>query len=494
MSTPKYSSLRPSLALARDAIEPGDGAPAAPRTIALDMTPDRNSAGNASSSTPVAVSSAGSLDPAMNAVAARLAAALAQRCDASTDEQAIEGWLGTHAAGSAQTRRAYAREARRLLAWLIWQKGPDDQLLPLVTLPDATAFVHWLMAPGGSLIPEGALARAGLPDTQPVSAGLSKSSLNQAVVILNGLYLHLNTLQAPWGPYAPFNPFRAPKAAVRKGIMLEPDGTPSAKKGPARPTARPGGPLGKALSKELWNEVLATIEMMPRETPAEEGLYWQTWWVVRLQYHSVLRRFESVKALMSDVVRTDIGYELHVVGKGNKAAEILMSDVFVRDMKTYRTALGMSPMPVNRETGPLIAHASPTMRAAGAHISEATLYRRVTGVFEKTADRLRDQGAPWDEIQRLRDATLHGVRHTGITHLLDAGVPMRTTSRLARHASMATTAVYDSQDKRQQLADINTGATKLQQGRDAADAAAPQGVAGPQGAADTPGPGDRERP
>ena len=152
------------------------------------------------------------------------------------------------------------------------------------------------------------------------------------------------------------------------------------------------------------------------------------------------------------------------------------------------TALGMPPMPVNRETGPLIAHASPAMRASGAHISEATLYRRVTGIFEKTADRLRDQGAPWEEIQRLREATLHGVRHTGITHLLDAGVGMRTTSRLARHASIATTAVYDSQDKRQQLAEINSGATKLQE-----DRAAAQGVVQPEDPGGTPGPGGRER-
>lgn len=440
------------------------------RTIVSEMTVEQNLTSQATSPAVTALVGGDQLEGDASSVAKRIAAALSQSYEASTDEQAIQIWLDTHAAASTQTRRAYEREARRLLAWLIWQKGPAAQLLPLVTRPDAAAFVHWLMAPGGSLVPADALVRAGLPARQPVKGGLGRASLNQAVVILNGLYLDLNALQAPWGPYSPSNPFRGLKTAVRKGIELQPDGTPS-RKGPALPATQAGSPLGKALSTKLWDEVLATIEMLPRQTAAEESLYWQTWWIVRLQYHSVFRRFESVKALMSDVGRLDIGYELRVVGKGNKVASILMSKVFVRDMQTYRTALGLPAMPIARETGPLIAHASLDRRAAGEHISEATLYRRVTGVFKRTADRLREQGAPWEDIQRLEEATLHGVRHTGITHLLDAGVSMRTTSRLARHASIATTAVYDSQDKRMQMDELDTGATRLQDGRAAADSA-----------------------
>ena len=57
---------------------------------------------------------------------------------------------------------------------------------------------------------------------------------------------------------------------------------------------------------------------------------------------------------------------------------------------------------------------------------------------------------------------MHWIRHTGITHLLDKGVSMRTTSKLARHASIATTAIYDSQDKNLQIAEINSGVSKLE--------------------------------
>ena len=410
---------------------------------------------------PVVLTGGGQLSADTSGVARRIAEALAARCDANHDEEAIKSWLDVRASASAQTRRAYEREARRLLAWLMWQKGADDQVLPLATTPEATTFLHWLLNPESSLVPGEILARAGLPGKQPVKNGLSDSSLLHAAAVLNSLYQHLNSLRAPWGPYAPFNPFAALKRGVARGVKTGLDGSPLPRLARRAGTAA-DGPAGKALSVSLWSEVLATVELMPRTSPAQIERYWQTWWIVRLQYHSVFRRFESVNARMADVVLTRTGYELQVVGKGNKAASIVMTDVFVRDLITYRRALGLAPMPDPRETGPLILHASPARRAAGAHISELTLYRRVTDVFEATANRIEPLEASAADVQRLRSATLHGIRHTGITHMLDAGVSMRTTSRLARHSSPATTSLYDSLEKETQVQELNRGANKLQ--------------------------------
>lgn len=395
----------------------------------------------------------------------RIASALSERFDASTDEEAIQGWLAARAS-SPQTHRAYDREARRLLAWLAWKKGFEPQLLPLITLPEATDFVAWLVRPAGALIPQAVLEQLGMPDRQPVKEGLGSSSLIQAVSILSSLYEHLGAVRAPWGQYAPFNPFGALKRGVARGV-------PQGSREPQLPrlTTSRGikalrSPQGKALSRALWSEVLQTVELLPRDTQRELDIYWQTWWILRLQYHSVFRRFETAKAKMSDIVRTADGYELAVVGKGNKAASIVMTDVFVRDLKAYRSALGLSPMPQASETGPLVVHTCRDKRAAGAHVSEVTVYRRAIDIFERTAERLLDLGATEEDVEPLRGATLHGIRHTGITHLLDSGVSMRTTSKLARHASIATTAIYDSQDKNQQIAELNSGAAKLEAERD----------------------------
>ena len=86
----------------------------------------------------------------------------------------------------------------------------------------------------------------------------------------------------------------------------------------------------------------------------------------------------------------------------------------------------------------------------------------MTDVFEATANRIEPLGASAADVQRLRSATLHGIRHTGITHMLDAGVSMRTTSRHARHSSPATTSLYDSQERETQVQELNSGANKLQ--------------------------------
>ena len=406
----------------------------------------------------------GSVYPAASTLATvgqRIAAALADQFDASNDDDAINGWLAARA-GSPQTRRAYDREAKRLLAWLAWKKGFELQLLPLITLPEASDFVAWLVRPAGPLIPQSVLAQLGMPDRQPVKEGLGSSSLIQAVSILSSLYEHLGAVRAPWGQYAPFNPFGTLKRGVARGI-------PQGSQEPQLPrlTTSRGikalrNPQGKALSTTLWGEVLQTVELLPRTTQRELDLYWQTWWILRLQYHSVFRRFETAKAKMSDILRTGAGYELAVVGKGNKAASIVMSDLFVRDLKAYRTALGLSPMPQASETGPLVVHTCRDKRAAGVHISEVTVYRRAVDIFERTAERLQKLGATEEDVEPLRGATLHWIRHTGITHLLDKGVSMRTTSKLARHASIATTAIYDSQDKNLQIAEINSGVSKLE--------------------------------
>lgn len=382
----------------------------------------------------------------------RLGKDLVEQSDVSTDEQAIEAWLRVHAAGSSETRRAYEREARRLLAWLVWKTAPGDQLLPLVTLQQAVAFVRWLSEPTGELVPEQALRRVGLKLNQPVKAGLGPVSLNQAVVILANLYGHLNTLFTPWGPYAPFNPFASLKSAVRQSrqpsAMNAKSEAPVSKALLAQP---PPCPRDKALPIGLWKEVLATVELMPRDTAAEVDLYWQSWWILRLQWHSALRRRESVEACMSDVERTEDGYVLQVLGKGNRPACIPMSPQFVLDLRTYRLALRMSAMPVEGEHGPLIVSAVTAQRARRAHISEATLYRRVIGIFEGTAERLERLGAPRNDVQRLLEASVHGVRHTGIAHHLDAGVSLPMTSRVARHASLSQTARYVKNEERQRL-------------------------------------------
>jgi integrase/recombinase XerD len=390
----------------------------------------------------------------------RLAAALAEACDASTDEEAVKGWLAARAS-SPQTHRAYDREAKRLLAWLAWRRGFERELLPLITLPEASDFVQWLVRPAGALIPQDVLAQLGMSGRQPVKEGLGSSSLIQAVSILSSLYEHLGAVRAPWGQYAPFNPFRVLKRSVARGVSQGPEETPLPRLSTRRAPNKLRSPQGKALSTTLWNEALQTVELLPRETARQIDLYWQTWWILRLQYHSVFRRFETAKAKMADVARTVASYELDVVGKGNKASAILMSDVFVRDLKAYRMALGLSPTPSALETGPLVVHTCRNKRAAGAHISEVTVYRRVVGIFERTADRLQQLGATDEDVQPLRDANVHGIRHTGITHLLDKGVSMRTTSRHARHSSIATTAIYDSQDKHLQITELNSGAAKL---------------------------------
>lgn len=429
-----------------------------------------------------------------------LAAELSQAVDATDDEQAIEAWLALAASASSNTLRAYSRECRRLLAWLIWKHGRKPQLLPRLTVPLAVEFLAWLQSPADIVIPGNVLAAAGLPGAhQPVQHGLSQRSLAMAVGVLSSLYDTLRNLRAPWGAYTPVNPFARLRKAVANKAVFRHDGTFDQPSGPHqeqperehRPGPRPRrketvldrlraseiaaaapgqgqaqqpvalSPRGMAISEPMWAHVMHTLQLMKEDETVRAEVSLQAWWCVRLLYHTVLRRSEAVAAKMSDVRLQDGIYRLLVTGKGNKTAEVLLSDVCMRDLQAYRVSLGMEAFPQPSDTSPLIASTYPAARRRQEHISDDTLYRRVRAVFEATVLRLKTQGFPETELLELNWASTHWVRHTGITHMLDAGVSMRTVSEHARHTSIVTTTLYDHQGERRRHEEITAAAEQL---------------------------------
>ena len=47
-----------------------------------------------------------------------------------------------------------------------------------------------------------------------------------------------------------------------------------------------------------------------------------------------------------------------------------------------------------------------------------------------------------DTADRLLQASTHWLRHTSLTHQIDAGVPLKTAQLNSRHSSLATTGRY----------------------------------------------------
>ena len=98
------------------------------------------------------------------------------------------------------------------------------------------------------------------------------------------------------------------------------------------------------------------------------------------------------------------------VGKGNKEREISVSDAMLAALKRYRLARGLSPLPAPGEATPLIRK----NRGGGGVSSTRQIRRIVQECFDRAVARMREEGFP-DEADRLAEATVHWLRHTGIS-------------------------------------------------------------------------------
>lgn len=133
----------------------------------------------------------------------------------------------------------------------------------------------------------------------------------------------------------------------------------------------------------------------------------------------------------------------YVTGKGNKAAKISVKEEYINVwMARYRRHLKMTPTPSSSDTSPLLS----SLRGR-AGLSEGHVRSLVQAVFDKALARMKADGFSDDDIQNLRAASLHWLRHTSAT--FDAKIrDMKDLQADLRHESMATTTdtYYNSLD------------------------------------------------
>ena len=116
---------------------------------------------------------------------------------------------------------------------------------------------------------------------------------------------------------------------------------------------------------------------------------------------------------MSDFHKDDEGnWWFKTVGKGNKARKIAVSPSMLTALKHYRTAyLKLSPYPLPDEQIPLLSHVNNHNKPI---TSERPISRLVQRCFDEAADKLELEGNQ-HEATLLRTATVHWLRHTGIS-------------------------------------------------------------------------------
>lgn len=168
----------------------------------------------------------------------------------------------------------------------------------------------------------------------------------------------------------------------------------------------------RRLSELQWAYVLETAEIMANNNSEHE----RTLFIMNALYGMYLRISELVASARWEPQMghfhkdADQNWWFTTVGKGNKQRDIVVSDAMLAALKRFRTSLDLSPLPYPAEITPLL----PRMRGAGPITSTRQIRAIVQKCFDLAIQRM-EQDNLGEDSEQLKAATVHWLRHTGIS-------------------------------------------------------------------------------
>ncbi|MCP0914122.1 MULTISPECIES: tyrosine-type recombinase/integrase [Legionella] len=195
----------------------------------------------------------------------------------------------------------------------------------------------------------------------------------------------------------------------------------------------------RRLSLQQWDAVLQAAEHLAQENPEKHE---RTRFILSALYGMYLRISELAASerwipTMNDFAKDNNGsWWFTTVGKGNKERQIAVSEAMLASLSRWRTFLGLSPLPSPADNSPLL----PKLRGTGPMSDTAPIRRLVQLCFDRATDQLRRQNQN-EEADNLMAATVHWLRHTGISEDVKTR-PREHVRDDAGHSSSATTDRY----------------------------------------------------
>jgi site-specific recombinase XerD len=154
---------------------------------------------------------------------------------------------------------------------------------------------------------------------------------------------------------------------------------------------------------------------------------------------------------------------IRVIGKGQKERDVPLPVDVVGELARYLESRRLDPDPENigNQGAFLLGKASDAAeRAPGLStgqtldprhgIAATTFYDQVKAFFTDCADVLRGQG-DGKGAERFDKASTHWMRHSHASHAIAGGMPIEIAQQNLGHASLATTTVYVTTEKRRRM-------------------------------------------
>ena len=339
------------------------------------------------------------------------------------------------------TQRAYRKEAERFLLWAIVQKG---KALSSMNNEDCAEYRDFLADPQPRSRWCGDRGRERWsPLWRPFEGPLSASAQRHAITILKNLYGFL----------------------VDQNYLM---GNPWSAVGVPR-TSAPKVNAGRSFSVAQWSFIEGQLQMLAA-TSANQRLRF----ALHLLYATGLRLSEVVAATVDDLQWVEYpadasdnepmqGWLLRVIGKGQKEREVPLPADVVGELARYLVSRGLDadPEDIGNQGAFLLGKASDAAeRAPGLStgrlfdprhgIAATTLYDQIKRFFEDCASVLRRQGDS-KGAERFDQASTHWMRHSHASHAIAGGMPIEIAQQNLGHASLATTTVYVTTEKRRRM-------------------------------------------
>lgn len=337
---------------------------------------------------------------------------------ASTDEQIVALWLRRPNL-SPRTVRNSRKEAARFLFWIqAYGKGLRD-----VRIEDLLAYSQFLTdpQPTDQWVATTKWHR-GDARWRPFCGPLSEASQRQALTIIKGLFRFARAAE-----YLAANP-----AELLGSISVVQDAE-----------------ISRFLPVVAISLLLEAADQLPAGRPGDSLRRARARFTVMAFYLTAARLNELVTADMSSIRKDHKGlWWIHVLGKGNRRGKVPVSSELLDEFRLYRKAFGLAPLPAPREATPLLL----TTRGPVRRATHYAVANSVKAVMAAAID-LAKAASLHDVADRIEQASTHWLRHSSLTHQVDAGVPLKTVQRNGRHASLKTTGRYIHKEDEQRHAE-----------------------------------------
>lgn len=315
--------------------------------------------------------------------------------------------------GNEATFNAYRREIERFLQWAWLVNGKSIQQ---INRHDMETFIEFCQKPplawiGVKNVPR-FLDKQGerIPNPQwrpyvasvskvayqkgghgdPRNYSLSQKALQAIFAIIGSFYGYL--LEEAYVPNNPVAQIRQKNKFLRKYQTTQ---------------------VIRRLSEMQWIYVIETALQMASQDPERHE---RTLFIMSALYGMYLRISELATSKRCQPQMGHFQKDLDgnwwftTVGKGNKERIITVSDEMLTGLKRYRQSLNLSPLPFPGETTPLLSK----FKGQGAINSTRHIRAIVQQCFDTTIARLLKDGFS-EEAEQLKAATVHWLRHTGIS-------------------------------------------------------------------------------